>query len=65
MYVVLNFLWEMFKLLFIFIIGMLVFICFVLVHSGFEKERQKKECYEIYATDNIKLKKCERFFEEE
>lgn len=26
-------------------------------------EMSKRECYEIYATDNVVLKKCEKFFE--
>lgn len=27
--------------------------------------RNKKECYEIYATDNVILKKCQKYFKEE
>ena len=26
-------------------------------------EMNKRECYEIYATDNVILKKCEKYFE--
>ena len=26
--------------------------------------RNKKECYEIYATDNVVLKRCNKYFEE-
>ena len=27
------------------------------------KEMNKRECYEIYANDNVILKKCEKYFE--
>lgn len=28
-------------------------------------EEKKSECYEIYATDNVILKKCEKYFKKE
>lgn len=27
------------------------------------KDKDRNECYEIYATDNVILKKCEKYFE--
>ena len=29
-----------------------------------EDRRNKKECYEIYVTDNVILKKCQKYFDE-
>lgn len=29
-----------------------------------ENYREKKDCYEIYATDNVILKKCEQYFKD-
>lgn len=28
------------------------------------KDKDRNECYEIYATDNVILKKCEKYFDE-
>ena len=63
MYGFLNFLWEILKFLFIVLVGFTVFIGFVLLCSKFDEKRDKQECYEIYATDNVILKKCEKYFE--
>lgn len=50
-----------------FIIAMLIFCGVVASIIAFaiksDYEIQKRECYEIYATDNVILKKCEKFFE--
>lgn len=27
------------------------------------KDKDRNECYEIYATDNVILKRCEKYFE--
>lgn len=54
------------------LIGALIsFLVFGLIIFGFvlwaradENYREKKDCYEIYATDNVILKKCERYFKD-
>lgn len=50
-----------------FILAMLIFCGVVVSIIAFaiksDYEIQKRECYEIYATDNVILKKCEKFFE--
>ena len=40
--------------------GVFLFIAFV-IKTDYEMD--KRECYEIYATDNVILKKCEKYFE--
>lgn len=47
--------------------GLTIFLIFV---AGFAllgikdaKDKDRNECYEIYATDNVILKKCEKYFE--
>lgn len=40
--------------------GVFLFIAFA-IKTDYEMD--KRECYEIYATDNVILKKCEKFFE--
>ena len=37
-----------------------LFIAFA-IHT--ENEMNKRNCYEIYATDNVILKRCEKYFE--
>ena len=39
-------------------LGFLIILCV----AG-EDAQNKKECYEIYVTDNVILKKCEKYFE--
>lgn len=50
-----------------FILAMLIFCGVIVSIIAFaiksDYEIQKRECYEIYATDNVILKKCEKFFE--
>ena len=50
-----------------FILAMLIFCGVVASIIAFaiksDYEMNKRECYEIYATDNVILKKCEKFFE--
>ena len=65
MYGFLNFLWETLKFLFLVLVGFAIFIAFVLLCAKFDERQSKQECYEIYATDNVILKKCEKYFEEE
>ena len=50
-----------------FILIMLIFCGVVFLFIAFaiktDYEMKKRECYEIYATDNVILKKCEKYFE--
>ena len=50
-----------------FILSMLLFCGVVFLFIAFtiktDYEMNKRECYEIYATDNVILKKCEKYFE--
>lgn len=49
------------------ILCLAIFCGVVFLFIGFaiktDYEMDKRECYEIYATDNVILKKCEKFFE--
>lgn len=58
---IINFL----KLL-VLLFGIAVFVIFVKVISDkLDDKRNKEKCYEIYATDNVILKKCEKYFDKE
>ena len=43
------------------IVAFLIFMC-VYVIPFKEEEDKKDRCYEIYATDNVILKECEKYF---
>ena len=43
------------------IVAFLIFM-FVYVIPLREEEHKKDRCYEIYATDNVILKECEKYF---
>ena len=61
----LNFLIDLGKLLFSILIVFIVVILIIAFAIKTEDTMDKRECYEIYATDNVILKKCERYFEKE
>ena len=43
------------------IVTVSLFFLIILCVAG-EDAQNKKECYEIYVTDNVILKKCEKYF---
>lgn len=45
------------------IISIIAIVGCVLLGIKGANEMKKRECYEIYATDNVILKKCEKYFE--
>lgn len=61
----LNFLIDLGKLLFSILIVFIVVILIIAFAIKTEDIMDKRECYEIYATDNVILKKCERYFDKE
>ena len=63
MYDFLNFLIDVGKFLFFVMAVLIVVALFVLFASKTEETMNKRECYEIYAIDNVILKKCEKYFE--
>ena len=65
MYKILNFFVELGKFAFIMLCCFGVVILIIVFAIKTEDAMNKRECYEIYATDNVILKKCERYFEKE
>lgn len=45
----------------IIIVAFLIFMIFYAIPIK-EEEDKKNRCYEIYATDNVILKECEKYF---
>ncbi len=45
------------------IIGLLFVLFVVKISEYLQNQQDKKECYEIYATDDVILKKCKKYFE--
>lgn len=45
------------------LVGFIVIILFIVGVSKAGNLMDKRECYEIYATDNVILKKCKKYFE--
>lgn len=46
-----------------FIIGIVIFVILGFLSKDINESMSKRECYEIYATDNVILKKCKKYFE--
>ncbi len=42
---------------------LIIIVLFALLGIKDAKDKDKRNCYEIYATDNVILKKCEKYFE--
>ena len=59
----LDFLIDVAKFLFVVLAGFAVALLFVVVASKADELMKRRECYEIYATDNVILKKCQKYFE--
>ena len=60
-----DFLIDLGQLLFSILIVFVVFILILAFAIKTEDIMNERECYEIYATDNVILKKCERYFDKE
>lgn len=45
--------------------GLIISILIIALVNAMNNKWDKEECYEIYATDNVILKKCEKYFEVE
>lgn len=46
------------------VLAIFAVVClFIVVASKTDEMMNKRECYEIYATDNVILKKCQKYFE--
>ena len=59
----LNFLVDVLKFLGIVLAIFIIVIAFIAFTVKTDSEMKKRECYEIYATDGVILKKCEKFFD--
>lgn len=46
-------------------IGFIVCAFIVITAHKLDDKREKNYCYEIYATDNVILKKCQKYFDKE
>lgn len=55
---------DFFKFMFIFISFSLVTIFITIIASKLDEKREGNACYEIYATDGVILKKCQKYFDE-
>ena len=44
------------------ILAFMIFMCVYVIPIR-EEEHKKDRCYEIYATDNVILKECEKYFD--
>ena len=58
---------DILKLTSLIMVAMLIVLLFVLftykIGEYLDNQENKKECYETYATDEVILKKCEKYFE--
>lgn len=59
----LNFLIDVGKFLGMVLAVFVVVALFIVFASKTDEIMDKRECYEIYATDNVILKKCQKYFE--
>lgn len=60
-----EFIIDVLKVLFLMLVTFVIIALTVLLIAYDENRQSKKECYEIYATDNVILKKCEKYFDKE
>lgn len=60
-----DFIEDVLQLLFIISVCALIGAIVIILKVKFDEKQAKTECYEIYATDNVILKKCEKYFEKE
>lgn len=65
MYKVLNVLYEGMKFILLLALSFIAVAIFIIICDKGAKEIDKRNCYEVYATDGVILKKCEKFFEVE
>ena len=56
---------DILKCLGITVIGSIIIIIICFAFGTVDNVQEKQECYEIYATDNVILKKCEKYFDKE
>lgn len=64
-YSILNFFMDVGKFVFFVLAVSIIVILIVAFAIKTEDIMNKRECYEIYATDNVILKKCKKYFEKE
>ena len=57
--------WKILKIIFSVFFVIVILVLMVKTDISIEERRIKEKCYEIYATDNVILKKCQKYFEEE
>lgn len=65
MYDFLDVLYELLKFIGLVVAVFIAIALFVVICDRGAKEIDKRNCYEVYATDGVILKKCKKFFEEE
>lgn len=65
MYNFLNVLYEGLKFIAMVVCVFVAIALFVVICDRGAREIDKRNCYEVYATDGVVLKKCKKFFEEE